>query len=175
MREHQAQGMDEHLRGRGLWYETHRAAFDRCAHHARIVVAGQHHQRRGGSGLAQCIERVQAVEKSLGALGMAVTAFNNAEDTLASPEVADADFYISDLRLPGRLDGVQLLNAIQQRSARPIRAVLLTGDASPNQIDSSAASNWTVLFKPVDLSKLLSMMTETTGHLRRPESRKHQP
>ena len=117
----------------------------------------------------------KAIEKSLGALGMAVTAFKNADDTLASPEGADADFYISDFRLPGRLDGVQLLNAIQQRSARPIRAVLLTGDASVDPIDLSAASNWNVLIKPVDLSKLLSMMTETTGHTRGAESREHQP
>ena len=117
----------------------------------------------------------KAIEKSLGALGMAVTAFKDGEDALASLEIADADFYISDFRLPGRLDGVQLLNAIQQRSAMPISAVLLTGDTSPDQIDLSASSNWNVLFKPVDLSKLLEMMTETTGHLRSPESRKLQP
>ena len=108
----------------------------------------------------------KAIEQSLGALGMAVTAFKDAEDALASLGIADADFYISDLRLPGRFDGVQLLNAIQQRSARPISAVLLTGDTSPNQIDLSACSDWNVLFKPVDLSKLLSMMIDTSGHFR---------
>jgi len=116
----------------------------------------------------------KAIEQSLGALGMAVTAFNDAEDALASLEIADADFYISDFRLPGRIDGVQLLNAIQQRSATPISAVLLTGDTSPNQLDLSAASNWNVLFKPVDLSKLLSMMIETAGQSSRPEGRKLQ-
>lgn len=116
----------------------------------------------------------KSIEKSLGALGMAVTAFNDGDDALASSDIADADFYISDFRLPGRLDGVQLLNAIQQRSARPINAVLLTGDILPNQMDLSASSNWDVLFKPVNLSKLLAMMAETTGGWRRPERRKRQ-
>ena len=115
----------------------------------------------------------KAIEQSLGALGMTVTAFNDAQDALGSLEIADADFYISDFRLPGGIDGVQLLDAIQRRSARPISAVLLTGDTSPNQIDLSTASNWNVLFKPVDLSKLLSVMIETAGESRRPENRKH--
>lgn len=119
----------------------------------------------------------KAIVQSLEALGMEVTAFNDADDALASLKIADADFYISDFRLPGRLDGIQLLDAIQRRAAKPISAVLLTGDTSPNQIDLSASSNWNVLFKPVDLPKLLSMMSmiEKTGHLRRRERQKRQP
>lgn len=108
----------------------------------------------------------KAIEQSLTSLGMAVTTFNDAEDALASLEIADADFYISDFSLPGRINGVQLLNTIQRRSATPISAVLLTGDTSPDQIDLSTASNWNVLFKPVNLSRLLSMMNETADGAR---------
>lgn len=97
----------------------------------------------------------KAIELSLGSLGMRVTTYANAEDALANSEITDADFYISDFRLLG-LNGVQFLDALQRRSAKPIKAAVLTGDTSPDRIEITQLSRWTVLFKPIDLSRLLS-------------------
>lgn len=103
----------------------------------------------------------KAIQLFLELLGMSVTRYGNAEDALANAETAPADFYISDLRLPG-LNGVQFLDAIQQRSTKPINAVVLTGDTSPDRIEMTQSSRWTVLFKPIDLAKLLSAMEALT-------------
>jgi signal transduction histidine kinase/CheY-like chemotaxis protein len=97
----------------------------------------------------------QAIQLSLESLGMRVTSYRNAEEALADSGIADADFHISDFRLPG-LNGVQFLDAISQRSTKPIKAVVLTGDTSPDRIEITQSSRWPVLFKPIEIPKLLS-------------------
>jgi DNA-binding response OmpR family regulator len=89
--------------------------------------------------------------------GMQVTLFGTAEDALGSVETMAADHYISDYHLPG-MNGLQLLNAIQTKSAEPIKAVVLTGNTSLDQIAITQSSRWKVLFKPVALPELLSAM-----------------
>jgi CheY-like chemotaxis protein len=96
-----------------------------------------------------------AMKSALESRGMTVTRYGTAEEALADSAIADADFYISDLRLPG-LSGVEFLNNLQQRATRPIRAVLLTGDTAIDRIEMMRSTSWTVLFKPVGLSSLLS-------------------
>ena len=90
-------------------------------------------------------------------MGIRIQAFSSAEQALDSPELLAADFYISDFSLPG-MSGLQFLDAVQQRSATPINAVLLTGETSPARITQAVSSRWRVLFKPVDLPRLLAAM-----------------
>ena len=96
-----------------------------------------------------------AIKLSLETQGMQVILFVSAEDALGSAEAIGADYYLCDYRLPG-LDGLQFLDAIQRLSAAPIKAVLVTGDVSPDQIAIMQAFRWKVLFKPIDLCQLLS-------------------
>ena len=86
---------------------------------------------------------------------MHVTTFSSAEAALASPDVHDACCYISDFRLPG-INGLEFLETVQQRSSTPIKAVILSGDASPDQIKFNQACGWKVLLKPVELEQLLA-------------------
>ncbi|TXT41446.1 MAG: Hybrid sensor histidine kinase [Comamonadaceae bacterium] len=97
----------------------------------------------------------QALALNLTALGMRVTTFSSAEAALASADIHDAYCYISDFRLPG-INGLEFLETLQQRSSTPIKAVILSGDASPNQIKLNPATSWTVLLKPVELEQLLA-------------------
>ena len=97
----------------------------------------------------------QALALNLTALGMHVTTFSSAEAALASPDVHDACCYISDFRLPG-INGLEFLETVQQRSSTPIKAVILSGDASPDQIKFNQACGWKVLLKPVELEQLLA-------------------
>ena len=96
-----------------------------------------------------------AMKLALESCGVSVTRYATAEEALADSAIADADFYISDLRLPG-LSGLELLYAIQQRSGKTIKALILTGDTSCDRIAITHSSSWPVLFKPLDLSKLMS-------------------
>jgi PAS domain S-box-containing protein len=99
----------------------------------------------------------EAIKLSLETDGVHVTLFGTAEDALGSAATIGADYYISDYRLPG-MNGLQLLDAIQRNSAAPIKAVVLTGNTSPDQIAAMQSSRWKVLFKPIGLPKLLSAL-----------------
>lgn len=99
----------------------------------------------------------EAIKFSLEIAGAHVILCGTAEDTLGSPQAMAADYYITDYRLPG-MNGLQMLDAIQAESAEPIKAVLLTGNTSTDQIGILQSSRWEVLFKPIDLSRLLSAM-----------------
>ena len=99
----------------------------------------------------------KSIELSLKTLDIRVDVFHSAELAMASPEIMDADFYISDFSLPG-LNGIQLLDTLRQRSSQVINAVLVTGETSPERIEMASSTHWKVLFKPVELSSLLAVM-----------------
>lgn len=95
-----------------------------------------------------------ALEVWLTSLGATVSVHATAESALKSSEVACADVILSDYRLPGKLNGIDLLNAIRERSHIPARGILLTGDTSPQFVEIAERSGWPILFKPVDSSRL---------------------
>jgi PAS domain S-box-containing protein len=103
----------------------------------------------------------EATRLTLESYGLRVTTHGNAEEALANPGITNADFYISDLSLPG-MNGVRLLDAIQRRSMRPINAVVLTGNTAPDQIEMVQSSGWKVLYKPINLPALLSAISGRT-------------
>ena len=98
---------------------------------------------------------LRAIKVSLESIGMRVSTYSSAELALSNPDIADADVFISDFRLPGAT-GVEFLAAIRQRSTKPFKAVILTGDTSRERIAESKRSGWPVLFKPVKFAALLS-------------------
>lgn len=101
----------------------------------------------------------KSIELSLQALDIEVRLFGSAEEAMASPHLLSGDFYISDFILPG-MNGIQLLDTIQEQSSSPINALLMTGETAPDRISIITASRWRVLLKPADLSRLLSIMNE---------------
>jgi signal transduction histidine kinase len=98
---------------------------------------------------------IKAMMVSLESSDLEMTSYFSAEEALADASIADADFYISDLNLPG-IDGIELLDAIQRRAQRRINAILLTGDTAPDRVDRVRCSGWPVLYKPVDLQELMA-------------------
>ncbi len=101
----------------------------------------------------------KALTLLLDSLGMQVTAFACAKDALAHAQTHEADFYLSDLRLPD-LNGIEFLRLLEQRSSKPVKAAILTGDTSPDGIEVVHSSRWPVLFKPIELPALLLAMKE---------------
>jgi PAS domain S-box-containing protein len=102
----------------------------------------------------------KSIELLLQAMAVSVSVFTSAESALDSPDIMAADFYISDFSLPG-INGLQLLDTIQQRSPLPIDAVLLTGETSPERIRLATSSRWRVLFKPAELAQLMDVMSKS--------------
>jgi len=105
----------------------------------------------------------KSIELLLESMNVRVRVFGSAERALNSPDILGADFYISDFSLPGA-SGLQLLDAIAQRSSTPIKAVLLTGETAPDRVAQAVNSRWPVLFKPANLSKLLAAMKGAKPH-----------
>lgn len=104
----------------------------------------------------------KSIELSLQALDIEVSVFRCAEEALSAPALLESDFFISDFILPG-MNGIQLLDTIQAHSSVPVKAVLMTGETSPERIKFIESSGWRILFKPADLSRLLAIMEEVTG------------
>jgi PAS domain S-box-containing protein len=96
-----------------------------------------------------------ATKTALESCGICVTHYKTAEEALADTGIAAADFYIADLWLPG-MNGSEFLDAVQRRTTKPIKAVILTGDLEAQNNEHLRATSWQLLFKPVDLSTLLS-------------------
>jgi signal transduction histidine kinase len=96
-----------------------------------------------------------ALEILLSANGIKVTLYGSAEHALADPNIARADFYFVDFRLPG-INGMQFLDALQRRSQRPIKAALLTGETHLESLNSGPSPAWKVLLKPVESATLMA-------------------
>jgi PAS domain S-box-containing protein len=105
-----------------------------------------------------------ALSHSIAAMGGWVECFQNAEEALRQPGIADGDCLIVDFMLGGERNGLQLLDQLQQKQGRPIHAVLMTGDTSPDFIRATAACVWPVLYKPVDLFQLISAFSAQMDH-----------
>lgn len=90
--------------------------------------------------------------------GAKVRHFHNAEEALQHDDIADADYFIVDYALGGKLNGFLLLEALQYRQHTLLHAVILTGETSAQFIRSVADSPWPVLHKPVSYAKLVASL-----------------
>lgn len=111
-------------------------------------------------------EVAQALSQWLQSQGARVSHYLTAEEALAAPGIETADFYLSDYRLPGRMNGLDFLQSLQAQAPDEIQAVLLTGDTSSQFIERVAASGWPILFKPVkprELKAFLKLLQTSAG------------
>lgn len=108
----------------------------------------------------------QATAACLEEIGGTVQCFHSAEIALHHVSVEHADYYIVDYMLAGQINGIQFLNQLRQKLARPVNAVLVTGDTSSKFISSAADFEWPVLFKPVNVSELLASLSAQESQAR---------
>jgi signal transduction histidine kinase len=102
----------------------------------------------------------EAMCKALVMMGGEVKFFHRAEIALNYANIGHADFYIADYMLGGTLNGIQFLNKLRHKLGKSIIGVLVTGDTSPAFVRGMADCNWPVLHKPVNMSKLISRLSE---------------
>jgi len=81
-----------------------------------------------------------------------------AEDALQHIEDGvNPDVIISDYRLPGE-KGTEVIRSVRQVTSRDIPALLLTGDTSLKESDFAGLGDCTMLHKPVDAGRLISLI-----------------
>ena len=102
----------------------------------------------------------EALSKALEMLGGKVECFDYAEQALLHPEIGNADCYIVDYRLNGTINGINFLSLLHQKLRKPICAVMISGDTSANLARKAELFDWPMLHKPVNLTKLISMLSE---------------
>ncbi|MFZ4535683.1 two-component regulator propeller domain-containing protein [Propionivibrio sp.] len=95
----------------------------------------------------------------LQSIGGEVLAYSSAESALAdTTNIYAGDYYISDFRLPGKLNGIDFLKCIRARSKAP--GVLVTGDTSSEFIEMTHRCGIPALFKPIVPDKLLRALSD---------------
>ena len=107
----------------------------------------------------------EALSKSLELMEGEVKCFDNAEYALQCAAIGNADCYIVDYRLPGPIDGINFLLRLHQKLHKPICAVMMSGDTSPYLIRKSELFDWPLLHKPVNISKVISRLSEQSNRI----------
>lgn len=95
-------------------------------------------------------------------LGYQVRAVSGPADALAAIEKEDFDIVVSDIVMPGRMDGIALAKAIRARKS-DLPVLLMTG-YSPAQMGSEFA----IIRKPFQVSDLGRTMTRLLAEARQP-------
>ena len=99
------------------------------------------------------IEDDRASREALTALltrwGCEVQACFDAEEAQARLESADPELLVSDYRLGGELDGLQLIARLRERSGRMLPALLISADVSPQLQERCVRENVQLLGKPL--------------------------
>jgi PAS domain S-box-containing protein len=72
------------------------------------------------------------------------------------------DIVLSDYRLPGA-NGTEVVRRIRQLAGDDLPAILMTGDTSANEIAAAGLEHCTVLHKPINSERLISLIHKSFG------------
>ncbi|HWP16237.1 MAG TPA: ATP-binding protein [Xanthobacteraceae bacterium] len=102
------------------------------------------------------------IELLLSSEGMNVVAAANGQEALALivKKGVHPDVVLSDFNLPGRMNGVDSIQAVRKAVDEEIPAIVLTGDIRSEVLDSIAIHNVRIATKPVNADQLLSLVRE---------------
>mgnify|MGYP001446450192 FL=1 len=102
----------------------------------------------------------------LASWGCELIVANDAEHLLEQleDEAEPIEILISDLRLGGALDGIELAQKLRrERQAPPLHAVLISGDTAPEALARARAAGLPLLHKPLRPAKLRALMHRMLG------------
>lgn len=106
-------------------------------------------------------ESCAAMSELLASWGCEVRA---AHDASAASAIVDQgfepDLLLTDLRLGHGPDGLELIDRLQAQAARPLPAVLITGDGLLNEVRNTPNGQVTVLRKPVKPAQLRALLNQ---------------
>ena len=81
-------------------------------------------------------------------------------DTALAQIAADPDYtmILTDYRLPGPHNGIELVTAMSAAAGRPLNACVVTGDLDPSVIAAAAARGIPLIHKPVQPARLRALI-----------------
>jgi two-component system, sensor histidine kinase len=89
---------------------------------------------------------------------VAASSYKDAQSYLNGSETTP-NVIISDLRLAGKMDGVQVIQAMQNELNGQIPGIIITGDTSPDRLKFIEEEGLTVLHKPIKIDRLSEILT----------------
>ena len=102
---------------------------------------------------ADILDGMQKLLKQWGCRAAACSNMEEAEQSLRTV-AKTPDMIISDFRLRGDENGVDVIEQLRNLTGRDTPAILITGDTAPDRILAARAPGITVLYKPIDGRKL---------------------
>jgi PAS domain S-box-containing protein len=105
----------------------------------------------------------EALCGALESTGAKVKVFGKAEEALSAAHSEPADFFIVDYMLEGKLSGIQFLNQLSQALMKPVKGIIVSGDTSTAFAREIEKSIWPVIYKPVNLSQIITRLSERYG------------
>lgn len=98
----------------------------------------------------------------LESLGATVHSAQNGDEALAHLQAGICpDLLVSDYRLPN-YNGIEVVRRIREAMKNDLPVIIMTGDTSAQEIKAANLDNCTLLHKPVDGDKLISLMYSLT-------------
>lgn len=95
----------------------------------------------------------------LASWGVTVRAYDRLQAALDAWDPANLpDVLVSDYRLPGEFNGLQVINRLRMRAASELPACLISGDTDVALIQQARDDGLTLLHKPVRPAKLRSLL-----------------
>jgi CheY-like chemotaxis protein len=70
------------------------------------------------------------------------------------------DIIVSDFRLPGKLNGVQIVTCAGELLDHPVPGIILTGDTAPERIREAVATGCRLLHKPFTPDRLREALAD---------------
>jgi PAS domain S-box-containing protein len=107
------------------------------------------------------VEIINALKLTLESVGYQVIVGTSGETILANLDEKKPDLILSDFRLQKGENGFDVIDVIRQHLGQAIPAILMTGDTDPNMIRTMQDSGISVLFKPLQFTKLKELITTT--------------
>ncbi|WP_050527546.1 PAS-domain containing protein [Pseudorhodobacter aquimaris] len=103
------------------------------------------------------IEIREDVREMLRAMGHSVIEASTADEGLALASLPGLTMVLSDISLPGKLTGVDLVETLAQNGMKG-RCFLMTSLPPPNPLRARAAAQFPVLSKPFDAAQLAALL-----------------
>jgi len=106
----------------------------------------------------------ESLQRSLAALGYDVKTASDGEQALETLEAGDFDILLTDLRMPGMVDGTELCRRVRQ--ARPqMQVVVMTAFPSlETAVATVGGGALDYLLKPVDAAAVQELLGRLSSH-----------
>lgn len=108
---------------------------------------------------------LSAMQELFNAWDVDLVACRSADEALQQLDELEqpADFLMSDFRLPGNTDGIEVAQLFRQRFGDELPVLILTGDTAPETLQRITQAGLAILHKPVRAARLRAMLTHLLG------------